>query len=73
MNNTVEIFIYHNGNDVEMLVVNHDNKRFMIITDMDIVNMFRSFKKDPYILYTTKEYTSNYLTKIFNMGYDNIH
>lgn len=71
MNNTVEMFIYH---DIEnkMLIVNHERKEFKIVNDYDLINIYRTSTKGSCVSYV--EYTDviYYITKLINKGYKDV-
>lgn len=68
MNNTVEMFIYHDINN-KMLIVNHERKEFKIVDDYDLINIFRTTMNVRYI--QSVEFTDivYFITKLLSKDY----
>ena len=63
MNNTVEIFIYHDLEN-KMLIVNHEMKEYKVINDNDLINIFRTNTKGSCVNYVTYDDLISFIDKL---------
>lgn len=68
MNNTVEMFIYHEIEN-KMLIVNHERKEYKIVDDYDLINIFRTSTQGSCVNYATLEDIVYFICKLFNNNY----
>lgn len=68
MNNTVEMFIYHDTEN-KMLIVNHERKEYKIVNDYNLINIFRTTTQGSCVNYATLEDIVYFISKLSNREY----